>query len=176
MHTFTAEETPASIVKVFPNSSDLFKERRMNFCCNGDRSLKEVFSTENHDSEAVLSELNTAYSEWHNSNPKSADWDAMPLSELVDCIVNNHLAYLNEELGPVEKFVTKIYNVHGERDPHLVKLHQLYNEFKLLIETHMINEENNVFPLIKKYEVSPNESFKQNILEATSKMENEHET
>src|SRR5699024_10114756 len=44
-----------------------------------------------------------------------------------------------------------------------------------LIETHMINEESNVFPLIKKYEVSPNESLKQNILEATSKMEHEHE-
>src|SRR5699024_3787038 len=107
---------------------------------------------------------------------KSADWDKMPLSELVDNIVNNHLAYLKEELDPIEKFVTKIYKVHGETDPHLVKLHQLYNEFKLLIETHMINEENNVFQLIKKYEVSPNESFKQNILEATSNMENEHET
>lgn len=176
MHTFTAEETPASIVKIFPKASDLFKERRINFCCNGDRSLEEVFSTENHDSEAVLSELNTAYSEWQKSNQKSADWDKMPLSELVDYIVNNHLAYLKEELDPLEEFVTKIYNVHGERDPHLVKLHQLYNEFKLLIETHMINEESNVFPLIKKYEVSPNESLKLNILEATSKMENEHET
>src|SRR5699024_11544861 len=98
------------------------------------------------------------------------------LSELVDYIVNNHLAYLKEELDHLEEFVTKIYNVHGERDPHLVKLHQLYNEFKLLIDTHRINEESNVFPLIKKYEVLPNESLKQNILEATSKMENEHET
>src|SRR5699024_10001362 len=140
------------------------------------RPLKEVFSTENHDSEAVLSELNTAYSEWQKSNQKSADWDKMPLSELVDYIVNNHLAYLKEELDPLEKFVTKIYNVHGEREPHLVKLHQLYNEFKLLIETHMINEENNVFPLIKKYEVSTTESVKENIIEATSTMETETET
>src|SRR5699024_5592847 len=142
----------------------------------GDRPLKEVFSTKNHDSEAVLSELNTAYSEWQKSNQKSADLDKMPLSELVDYIVNNHLSYLKQQLDPLEKFVIKIYNVDCDREPHLVKLHQLYHEFKLLIATHMINEENNVFPLIKKYEVSPNESFKQNILEATSKMENEHET
>src|SRR5699024_7808084 len=122
------------------------------------------------------SELNTASSEWQKSNQKSADWDKMPLSVLVYYIVNNHLAYLKEELDPLENFVTKIYNVHGKREPHLVKLHQLYNEFKLLIETHMIYEEDNVFPLIKKYEVSPNESLKRDILEATSKMENEHET
>src|SRR5699024_149880 len=176
MHTFTAEETPASIVKVFPKASDLFKERRINFCCNGDRPLKEVFSTEKHDSEAVLSELNTAYSEWQKSNQKSADWYKMPLSDPVDYSVNTHLAYLKEELAPLETFVTKIYNVHGERDPQLVKLPKLYNEFKLLIETHMINEENNVFPLIKKYEVSPNESLKLNILGATSRMAPDHET
>src|SRR5699024_11511405 len=106
----------------------------------------------------------------------AADWDKLPLCELVDYLVNNHLAYLKEELDPLEEFVTKIYNVHGERDPQLVKLHQLYNEFKLLIETHMINEESNVFPLIKKYEVSPNESLKLNILGATSRMAPDHET
>src|SRR5699024_1893729 len=159
MHTFTAEETPASIVKVFPKASDLFKERRINFCCNGDRPLKEVFSTENHDSEAVLSELNTAYSEWQKSNQKSADWDKMPLSELVDYILNYQHAYLKEELDRAEKFVTKIYNRHSERDPRLAKTQQRYNEFELVIETHMIHEENSVRPLIKKYEGSPNGSF-----------------
>src|SRR5699024_3145717 len=170
MHTFTAEETTASIVKIFTKASDLFEERRINFCCNGDRPLEEVFSTENHDSEAVLSELNTAYSEWQKSNQKSADWHKMPLSELVDYIVNNQLTYLKEELDPLEEYVTKIYNVHRERGPHLVKFDQLYNEFKPLRETHMINDESNVFPLIKTYAVPPNEYLKQNILGATSKM------
>src|SRR5699024_5232387 len=109
MHTFTAEETTASIVKIFTKASDLFEERRINFCCNGDRPLEEVFSTENHDSEAVLCELNTAYSEWQKSNQKSADWHKMPLSELVDYIVKNHIVFLHEALHTITNFVTITY-------------------------------------------------------------------
>src|SRR5699024_2622622 len=50
--TCTAEEAPGTIVRIFAKASDLFKERRSNFCSNGDRSLEEVLSSENHDSEA----------------------------------------------------------------------------------------------------------------------------
>ncbi|WP_343032910.1 DUF542 domain-containing protein [Virgibacillus doumboii] len=61
MSQFTAEHTPAEIVKVFPKASDLFKERRIDFCCGGNRPLSDVFEEKDMDDSIILNELNNAY-------------------------------------------------------------------------------------------------------------------
>lgn len=176
MYTFTEYQTPASIVKIFPKASDLFKENRIDFCCGGDRPLKETFHEDNIDGEMIISELNTAYQEWQNEDNEVTDWDAMPSSELIDHIVTTHHGFLTEELGPLGEFVTKIYRVHGgDNHPHLKELHRIYNEFKMEMEEHMILEENEVFPLIKQYEKNPSEALKQQISDANGGLEDEHE-
>ncbi|MGM8365289.1 iron-sulfur cluster repair di-iron protein [Virgibacillus sp. W0181] len=175
MATFTADQTPASIVKTFPKASDLFKERRIDFCCGGDRPLKEVFREGDYDSETVLSDLNTAFQKWQKEDQEVTDWDAMPSSELIDHIVGEHHAYLKSELSPLGEFVTKIFRVHGKNHPHLKELHRIYNEFKIDMEEHMVTEENDVFPLIKEYEQNPSEALKQEIIDANGGLEDEHE-
>lgn len=175
MHVFTDKETPASIVKVFPKASDLFKERRIDFCCGGDRPLKEVFLEDNHDSEAVLSELNNTYREWRRDDQEIVDWDAIAPSKLIDHIVEKYHGNLKDELNPLGELVTRIYRVHGGRDAHLKELYRLYHEFKMEMEEHMITEENDVFPLIKVYEENPSDALKQQISDANGGLEDEHE-
>src|SRR5699024_10924517 len=99
--SFTAEHTPAEIVKIFPKASDLFKERRIDFCCGGDYPLSAVF-TERLDGEEVLEELNRAFESWRNEVREATDWDTVPLSELADHITSKHHQYLNEELPALE--------------------------------------------------------------------------
>nr|GGG70377.1 iron-sulfur cluster repair di-iron protein [Virgibacillus oceani] len=173
---FTAEHTPAEIVKVFPKASDLFKQHRIDFCCGGEKPLSQTFSTIEIDAAAVLSELNTAYDKWQNEDHEITDWDALSPAELIDHIVHTHHAYLNEELPALGQFVTKILRVHGKNHPHLEELHKSYNEFKVEMEKHMINEEQEVFPLINEYEKNPNSTLLQHIHEANGGLENEHET
>lgn len=176
MNTFTVEHTPAEIVKVFPKASDLFKERRIDFCCGGDRPLGTVFTEKNIDKATVLSELNTAFENWSKEDEEVIDWDQVPLSELVDHIIYKHHAFLNEELTPLGKFVTKVFRVHGKAHPHLKELQSLYNEFKVDMEEHMIKEENEVFPLIKEYEKNPNQVLAERIHEENGGLEDEHES
>src|SRR5699024_8540636 len=106
--TFTAQDKPADIVKVFPKASDLFKQRRIDFCCNGDKPLADVFTSENHDEYIVLNELNQAYANWKEEEHEITDWDGMSYGELIDHIIYKHHAYLNEELPALGEFVTKI--------------------------------------------------------------------
>ncbi|MFD1039028.1 iron-sulfur cluster repair di-iron protein [Virgibacillus byunsanensis] len=175
MNTFTAEHTPAEIVKVFPKASDLFKKRRIDFCCGGDKPLEQVFTKGNMDATTVLTELNTAYENWEKDDNEVTDWDAIPASELIDHIVYSHHAYLNEELPALGQFVTKIFRVHGAKHPHLKDLHRLYNEFKLEMEEHMVKEESEVFPLIKEYEKNPSDKLLSHIHEVNGGLEDEHE-
>ncbi|SDQ65238.1 iron-sulfur cluster repair di-iron protein [Virgibacillus salinus] len=175
MSQFTTEHTPAEIVKVFPKASDLFKERRIDFCCGGDRPLGDVFKEGKIDETVVLGELNSAFDSWKQEDHEIVDWDAIPPTELIDHVVHTHHAYLNEELPALGQFVTKIFRVHGANHPHLKELHRLYNDFKVDMEEHMIKEEGEVFPLIKEYEKNPSEKLLDHIHEANGGLEDEHE-
>src|SRR5690625_1962983 len=148
---FTKKHTPAEIVKVFPKASDLFKSYRIDFCCGGDKVLKDTFVSQQINAEKVLDSLNQAYEAWKKTDEQAIDWDQVPLGELIDYIVNTHHNYLRNELQPLEELVERIYNVHGNEHPHLESLLLLYKEFKKEMIEHSIKEENEVFPLIKQY-------------------------
>ncbi|MBO1002465.1 iron-sulfur cluster repair di-iron protein [Pseudogracilibacillus auburnensis] len=175
MKLFTAENTPAYIVKVFPQASDIFIKYMIDYCCGGSKPLKESFKEKNLPRELILSELNTAYQNWRTEDNEVMDWDTVPLPELIDHIVHHHHDYLKNELPALGEFVTKIFRVHGADEPHLQDLHRLYNEFRTEMEQHTIKEEAEVFPLIKQYAENPNPELLQRIKEANGDLEDEHE-
>lgn len=81
--TFTAEHTPADIMKTFPQASDLFQKHRIDFCCGGGKPLIKTFPERYLDGEAILSELNHAYTEWNKQDHDVIDGEQVPLSKLV---------------------------------------------------------------------------------------------
>ncbi len=175
MNRFTVEHTPAEIVKVFPKASDLFKKQHIQFCCGGDRPLHTVFIEQGLDEAAVLTELNTAYETWNKEDPEIVDWDQIPLSELIDHIVDTHHSFLKDELSPLGEFVTRVFHRHGATQPHLQELYRLYLGLKAGIEAHMSKEENEIFPLMKEYEKNPSHELASQIHEANKGLEHEHE-
>ncbi|SET28650.1 regulator of cell morphogenesis and NO signaling [Oceanobacillus limi] len=175
MNIFTAEHTPAEVVKAFPKASDLFKQYKIDFCCGGDQSLASVFLNKDLKESTILNELNTAYKKWQAEDHELTNWDDMALSQLIDHIVNHHHRFLEEELAPLSQFVTKIYKVHGEKHPHLKELHRLYHELKVELEEHTMKEEAEVFPLIKTYENQPTEDLLHHIHVANGTLEDEHD-
>lgn len=149
MNTFTAEDTPAYIVKVFPKASDLFKVQGINFCCKGDIALKDTFAKKAIDGTDVLHALNESYKEWSATGNKAANWDAHSLNDITTYIVDHYHTYLQEELSALGEFVTRIYRVHGHDSAHLEELYTLYNEFIIEAETHLIKEKMEILPMIE---------------------------
>lgn len=127
------------------------------------------------DETMIMNDLNTAYEAWSSEEHEIVDWDSVSLSRLIDHIIENHHAYLHEELAPLGQFVTKVFRRHGTDHPHLKELHRLFNDFKVDMETHLVNEEDNVFPLIKEYELNPNEELRNRIIEANGGLEDDHQ-
>ncbi|WP_231514965.1 hemerythrin domain-containing protein [Oceanobacillus salinisoli] len=138
--------------------------------------MKETFAEKDLDENVILTKLNTRYEEWNKEDHDVMNWDAKPLSEIVDHIRHTHHAYLMEELPALGQFVTKVYSRHGASHPELKELYHVYNEFKLEMEEHTIKEENTVFPLIKEYEREPSEELLHQIRKADGELEEEHNT
>lgn len=173
--SFTAEHTPADIVKQYPHASDLFKENKIDFCCGGDVSLKEQFAKHDVDGEVILEELNGSFDRWKEDGNVAKDWDAVPVEELIDHISSRHHEYLKRELPALGEFVAKINRVHGGAHPHLQDLSRVYNEFRKEMEEHTIKEEAEVFPLIKEYIVNPSQELLEKIRIANGGLEDEHD-
>ncbi|WP_186577635.1 iron-sulfur cluster repair di-iron protein [Aquibacillus kalidii] len=175
MGTFTQLHAPADIVKLFPKASDIFKRYRIDFCCGGEKPLSQIFEIKTKlNGDEILGELNTAYTSWKENGNVEMDWDSITQSDLIDHILEKHHRFLDEELTALGQFVTKIYRVHGQHHPHLIDLYKVYNQFKSDMEVHLVEEEKELFPLIRQYEITNDEALLSKIIDLNKDMVSEH--
>jgi len=175
MKTFNGTQSLGEIVAALPEAGGLFKAYRIDFCCGGNRLLSAVLEENRLDSGAFLKELNALAEQAAQQSKTTVDWRKASLGELVDHIVNKHHAYLEQELPMLSGYVTKIMRVHGFSHPELAELHKLFHQTKVELEQHMIDEEANVFPLIKQAEQEDDPAAKKRALGLIGELEHEHE-
>ncbi|WP_020060473.1 iron-sulfur cluster repair di-iron protein [Bacillus sp. 123MFChir2] len=173
-HVFTETSVIGDIVTKFPKASDLFKSYRIDFCCGGNRPLIDAIHERNLSVEEVITKLNTLYHETKALNESKIDWTIASYSELINYIVNKHHRYLNEELPQLSPYVTKVFRVHGSKQPHLAQIHKLFNELKTELEQHIIKEETEDFPLILAFEQNPTDENYTKLRKVVEQLESEH--
>lgn len=173
---FTGEEMLGTIVAGFPGASDVFKNYRIDFCCGGNRKLNAVLAEMKLDSSAVIAKLNQEYMEFTRKQEThvATDWRQAPLAELVDHIVDTHHTYLHRELPKIGELVLKILRVHGGKHTTLNRVHKLFNAIKTELESHLIKEEELLYPLIKEYIVQPTDTIRNRIYQIIEEIESEH--
>jgi regulator of cell morphogenesis and NO signaling len=170
---FTEQSIIGDIVAQFPKASDLFKSYRIDFCCGGQRPLKEAIQERNLDGKAILEQLNTLYAQSLEKDERN--WSEASYSELINHIIQKHHRYLAEELPNLSPYVTKVLRVHGEHHPHLAQVHKLFNELKTELEQHTIKEETHAFPLILQFEETPTPENRETMKQAICELINEHD-
>jgi regulator of cell morphogenesis and NO signaling len=171
---FTLSDKVGNIVAVFPGASNIFMEYKIDFCCGGNRELKEAIVEKGLDENKMLSELNTKYKEFQVSNEKYTDWAKETPSKLVDYIVSTHHAFLKEELPRTSELVFKILKVHGKKHKELFIIHRLFNTLRTELEEHLIKEEEFLFPLIKQYDIIKSDKNREEVINLIKELEKEH--
>lgn len=162
------------IVNSFPQSSDLFKKNRLDFCCGGNRPLSEAAAEQNVDVPALIAELEELFKK-HNGTPDSMEvWIDTESKELIEHIKNKYHRELEEELTLLSPYVTKVSKVHGDRHQELLRVYELYYELKKELLEHTAKEEATVFPLL--LELDGADSKKRSaILAEITELEKEHD-
>lgn len=164
----------SEIVTEFPKASDLFRTYRIDFCCGGNRPLIEAIEEQNLSLEEILTKLNLLYQETKLSNETVIDYKDASSRDLIDHIVNKHHRFLNEELPQLSPYVTRVMRVHGETQPHLVRLHKLFFDLKTELEQHTWKEETVDFKLILEHEQNPTDETYKKLSNIVNELENEH--
>lgn len=174
MNQFTATQRIGDTVARFPAAADVFKMYRIDFCCGGDRPLREALQEQQLNEPEVINHLNERFEAFKNQEKVEVDWTKESPSKLIDHVVNTHHAYLQTELPSISELSAKILRVHGAHHPELATVHRLFHNLKMELEQHLIKEEEIEFPLIKEWEKNLSEEKLNNILKIVTELEDEH--
>lgn len=171
---FSVNDRIGDIVTVFPGASDIFYQKHIDFCCGGNRPLAEAIQEQKADAEEIIDLLNKKYQEFAEKNNEFTDWAQKSPTLLIDYILGTHHAYLREKLPQISEYVFKIMKVHGSHHEELFKVHKLFNSLRTELESHLVKEEELVFPLIKAYEKEQKAEVREKALALIRELEAEH--
>jgi regulator of cell morphogenesis and NO signaling len=142
MKTVLGERTLADIVTERTETSRVFEQFGLDYCCHGDRTLDEACRAAGLETDTVAEQLDAV------GAAGSDGWAELPIPELVDHIVMTHHAYVREELPLLEALAAKVAGVHGRRHPELGVIRDLVRELRADFEPHLDKEERVLFPAI----------------------------
>lgn len=125
----------------------VFSKYKIDFCCNGGRTINEACDKKGIDSNVLLDELNAVLS---NKGGESIDYKSWPLDLLIDYIEKKHHRYVEEKIPVLRQFLDKLCRVHGERHPELIKINELFTASAGELTAHLKKEELILFPFVKK--------------------------
>ncbi|WP_079508067.1 iron-sulfur cluster repair di-iron protein [Mesobacillus jeotgali] len=171
---FNQNSLVKDIVNIFPQSSDLFKKNRLDFCCGGNRPLSDAAIEQNLDVPALMNELEELYKK-HNGKAENMEvWTESDSEELIEHIKNKYHRELEEELKMLSPYVTKVAKVHGDRHEELLEVYELFYELKKELLEHTAKEEAAVFPLLLQLEAEEDEKRAEMVAEIKA-LEKEHD-
>ena len=153
-------------------AASIFKNSGIDFCCGGKQSIADACQEKGIDAsglekqiiELQLAPLTTA----QNFN----EWE---LPFLCDYIVNTHHKYVVKILPELMYYTQKIADVHGDSHPELVEIASIFSQINDELLQHLKNEEEVLFPAIKKADTDSDSIVRKIIRSEIQRMEGEHD-
>lgn len=127
-------------------AASVFKKYKIDFCCQGNRTIEEACTKKNIDTNSVVNDLSSTL---HQQGTESIDYKSWPLDLLIDYIEKKHHRYVEEKVLEIRPYLDKICQVHGESHPELFEINSLFSNCSVELNNHMQKEEMILFPYIR---------------------------
>ncbi len=146
--TIHSDARVGQIAAEHPLATRVFARHGIDFCCGGGKPIAEVCQRKGLDTQAVLDEIEVELS---GAEVDLKRWDEAELDALIDHILVFYHRPLAEELPRLEFMARKVFRVHGERQPEMLgELLSTFLGLKTELESHMMKEEQVLFPMIRQ--------------------------
>ena len=142
----TSETRIGELVAQDYRTALVFKKHKIDFCCQGGRTIKEACEKKNVLENEVLQELENIYTAVAPLN----NFQEFQLDELADYIEENHHLYVAQAIPVINQYLDKVCKVHGAHHPELIQIHELFTESGEELSHHMMKEELVLFPFVKR--------------------------
>jgi len=142
-----AHVSPRSLAEVVTRDSRaaaVFERFGLDYCCQGRRTIDEASAARGVSAAAVKAELAALGAPAHDS--AAADWQE--LDHLTRHITSRHHEYVRQSTPAIIAWLQKLVSRHGDRHPELEHVQRCFRDLCDDLLTHMIKEENVLFPYI----------------------------
>jgi regulator of cell morphogenesis and NO signaling len=164
------------IVSIFPGTAEIFNRYKIDYCCGGHDTLAGALDEIAIDHDKIIEELNNEYEKFIKSNSEYKDWRKEKPSVIIKHLVQTHHEFTKKQLKEIDTLLFKVLKVHFQHhSEELLKVHKLFGTLKTELEEHLVKEEEILFPLIEKYEITRDNNILSQINELTKGTEEEHE-
>lgn len=139
-------ETVGSIAAKDYRKAEVFKKFGIDFCCGGEKSLKDASAEAGISEEHLKAELEKADTV---TSSASQDYNKWGLDFLADYIKNTHHQYVKESAPVLKGLAEKVALAHGLQQAELFDLAKRVDSLLTDLLDHVNKEETIVFPAIK---------------------------
>jgi len=139
-------ETVGSIAAKDYRKAEVFKKLGIDFCCGGEKSLKDASAEVGISEEQLKAELEKADTITASA---SQDYDKWKLGFLADFISNTHHEYVRENAPILVGLAEKVAQHHGSQHAELWPLNERVKGLMKDLLDHLAKEEEILFPAIK---------------------------
>lgn len=140
-----ADRTVGELVAERPGRSRVFQAFQIDFCCQGARTLSEACERKGIALATVIERLEAEMEEAVKPLGNPAE---LPPHELADYIVTTHHDFLRREFPRLRAMSERVAHVHGGHTPALVEVFQVYCGLEAELNSHMMKEEQVLFPAV----------------------------
>lgn len=162
------------IVKIDSGMMDFFNREKIDFCCNGYKTIEEVAKEKNIDANNLAEKIQGAI---NSDSPNTEeitnlnDFKNLDIKEMIDSLVIDHHKRERDLLFEIDPLLNKILSVHFEHHGEvLMKLHSLFADLKKELEEHFVKEEEITFPIMLENKNPSLETIKK-----VEELESDHE-
>jgi regulator of cell morphogenesis and NO signaling len=139
------DRTVGELVAERPGRSRIFQAHSIDFCCQGNRTLREACERKNVPAATIVGELEKESAEKTSSVENPAE---LAPHQLCQYIVENHHGYLRKELPRLHAMSERVAHVHGGHTPSLVEVYRVFCEMANELASHVLKEEEILFPAV----------------------------
>lgn len=142
---FESTQTVAEIATSHPESVRVFQKLGIDFCCGGRMPLAQACEKMGLSVDETLAALEAEFGRQGIVIEPSTDGR---LEDLVNRILDSHHVFTREETDRLRPLMAKVASVHGERHPELVRVRGLFEALCADLESHLMKEEQILFPYV----------------------------
>ncbi|UAW99362.1 iron-sulfur cluster repair protein YtfE [Halopseudomonas nanhaiensis] len=134
------------LARDIPGATRVFHDFRLDFCCNGHRTLAEAARLKHLDPQQVVDSLHVLCSD----ADADRDWTRATPAELIDHILRRFHARHREQLPELIRLARRVEQVHGGRSDCPIGLADHLADMLQELESHMLKEEQILFPMLAR--------------------------
>lgn len=132
------------LARTIPGATAVFHANRLDFCCQGHRTLADAAAKKGISATDVLAQLEALVP----GDADMRDWQQAPTAELVEHILERFHARHREQLPELIRLARRVEQVHGDKPDCPNGLADHLSNMSQELESHMLKEEQILFPML----------------------------